>query len=139
MHLSLSLSLSLSRHIMIYTGPGRAHWPVEPAPVWSLDQARRQPGSHKLGPAAAHGAQRLNRSSENSLKIIHSSHGSEDHYMVIRTLGLVMVSALLLTVPNLNHLPSVSARLIREKPEPDKYSGRQLMVTTINKCPNVLN
>ena len=125
---------------MIYTGPGRAHWPVEPAPVWSLDQARRQPGSYKLGPAAGSWRAKVKQKpSENSLKIIHSSHGSEDHYMVIRTLGLVMVSALLLTVPNLNHLPSVSARLIREKPEPDKYSGRQLMVTTINKCPNVLN
>ena len=113
--------------------------PVEPAPVWSLDQARRQPGSYKLGPAAGSWRAKVKQKpSENSLKIIHSSHGREDHYMVIMMLGLVMVSALLLAVPS-HHLLSVWARPIREKPESDKYLGRQLMVTTINKCPNVLN
>ena len=49
------LHLSLSRHIMIYTGPCLFHWPVEPRSepgVWSLDRARRQPSQQQAGPQA---------------------------------------------------------------------------------------
>ena len=49
----LFASLSLSQHIMIYTGPCLSHWPVEPRSepgVWSLDRARRQPSQRQAGP-----------------------------------------------------------------------------------------